>query len=72
MSDVVRSLFGMGILVLIGFFVSYNRGAIRWRTVLAALAVQIAIGAFVLFVPIGIDISWRHCEWRHACPCIWE
>jgi concentrative nucleoside transporter, CNT family len=56
MSDVVRSLLGVGILVLIGFVVSYNRSAIRWRTVLAALAVQIAIGAFVLFVPVGKDI----------------
>ncbi len=53
MSDVVRSLFGIGILVLIGFVFSYNRSAIRWRTVLAALAVQMAIGAFVLFVPAG-------------------
>lgn len=53
MSDIVRSLLGVGILVLIGFLFSYNRGAIRWRTVLAALAVQMAIGAFVLFVPAG-------------------
>lgn len=56
MSDVVRSLIGVGILVLIGFLLSYNRGAIRWRTVLAALAVQVAIGAFVLFVPFGKDV----------------
>jgi concentrative nucleoside transporter, CNT family len=56
MSDVVRSLIGVGILVLIGFLLSYNRGAIRWRTVLAALAAQMAIGAFVLFVPFGKDV----------------
>ncbi len=53
MSDLVRSLIGVAILVLIGFVLSYNRRAISWRTVLAALAVQVAIGAFVLFVPIG-------------------
>ena len=53
MSDVIRSLIGVAILVAIGFALSYNRKAISWRTVLAALAVQIAIGAFVLFVPIG-------------------
>lgn len=56
MSDAVRSLMGMGILVLIGFLLSYNRRAISWRTVLAALTVQASIGAFVLFVPVGKDI----------------
>ena len=56
MTDTFRSLIGVGILVLIGFALSYNRKAISWRTVLAALAVQMAIGAFVLFVPIGKDI----------------
>ena len=56
MTESIRSLIGVGILVLIGFLLSYNRSAIRWRTVLAALAVQMAIGAFVLFVPIGKDI----------------
>ena len=53
MSDVIRSLIGVAILVAIGFVLSYNRKAINWRTVLAALAVQMAIGAFVLFIPIG-------------------
>ena len=53
MSDVIRSLVGVAILVAIGFVLSYNRKAINWRTVLAALAVQMAIGAFVLFIPIG-------------------
>jgi CNT family concentrative nucleoside transporter len=56
MTDTFRSLVGVGILVLIGFLLSYNRKAINWRTVLAALAVQMAIGAFVLFVPVGKDI----------------
>ena len=56
MTETFRSFIGVGILVLIGFLLSYNRKAISWRTVLAALAVQMAIGAFVLFVPIGKDI----------------
>jgi CNT family concentrative nucleoside transporter len=55
MSDAVRSLIGVGILVLIGFLLSYNRKAINWRTVISALVVQMAIGAFVLFVPSGKD-----------------
>ena len=53
MSELFRSLIGIGILVLIGFILSYNRKAIAWRTVLAALAVQMAIGAIVLFWPDG-------------------
>ncbi len=53
MTDLVRSFIGIGLLVLIAFIFSYNRKAISWRTVLAALAVQMAIGAFVLFVPAG-------------------
>lgn len=56
MTDLVRSFIGIGVLVLIAFIFSYNRKAISWRTVLAALAVQMAIGAFVLFVPAGIKI----------------
>ncbi len=56
MSDAVRSLIGVGILVLIGFLLSYNRKAINWRTVISALVVQMAIGAFVLFVPWGKDV----------------
>ena len=35
-SEFFRSLVGVGILVLIGFSLSYNRKAISWRTVLAA------------------------------------
>jgi len=56
MTDLVRSFIGIGVLVLIGFLLSYNRRAVSWRTVLAALAVQMAIGAFVLFVPVGQEI----------------
>ena len=43
MSELIRSLIGVGILVLIGFILSYNRKAIAWRTVLAALAMNVHI-----------------------------
>lgn len=56
MTDIIRSLVGIAILVLIGFLLSYNRKAVNWRVVLSALALQMAIGAFVLFVPVGRDI----------------
>ncbi len=53
MTDIFRSLIGVGLLVLIAYGLSMNRKAIRWRTVLAALAVQVTIGAIVLFWPSG-------------------
>jgi CNT family concentrative nucleoside transporter len=51
--DIVRSLCGMLILLLIAYLLSNNRAAVRPRTLLAALATQLAIGALVLFVPFG-------------------
>jgi len=54
--DIVRSLFGMVVLLLIAFAVSNNRRLIKPRVVTAALLTQIVIGAFILFVPIGKDI----------------
>jgi CNT family concentrative nucleoside transporter len=54
--DVLRSLVGVVLLIGIGVLISTNRKAINPRTVAAALAVQLAIGAFVLFVPIGRDV----------------
>lgn len=53
MTDVVRGLIGLIVLVLIAVALSQNRRAIQPRVVLAALATQVAIGALVLFVPWG-------------------
>ncbi len=44
---------GMAALLLIAVFASTNRRAIRLRTVGLALALQVAIGALVLYVPLG-------------------
>ncbi|WP_028117873.1 NupC/NupG family nucleoside CNT transporter [Ferrimonas senticii] len=44
---------GIAVLVLIGFLISTNRRAINWRTVSLALLMQMAIGALVLYVPLG-------------------
>lgn len=48
---------GLSLALLLGiaFLLSSNRRAIRPRVVLSALALQIAIGALILFVPIGRD-----------------
>ncbi|MFL9870767.1 NupC/NupG family nucleoside CNT transporter [Paraburkholderia megapolitana] len=53
--NIVRSLSGMAFLLLIAYALSANRRAIRPRTLIAAFAVQVAIGAFVLFVPLGSE-----------------
>ncbi len=53
MIDVLRGLLGLTVLLAIALALSTNRRAIRPRVVLAALAMQIAIGALVLYVPWG-------------------
>lgn len=53
---IFRSLLGMCVLLAVGFAFSTNRRRIRPRVVIAALLSQIAIGAFVLFVPLGKEI----------------
>ena len=53
---ILRSLLGMMVLLLIAYSVSMNRRRIRLRVVVGALLSQIAIGAFVLFVPLGKEI----------------
>ncbi len=49
MAELLRSVGGIALLIGIGWALSMARGSVRWRTVLAALAVQFAIGAIVLF-----------------------
>ena len=53
MTDVLRGALGLIVLVSIGVVLSENRGAIKPRVVLSALALQIAIGVLMLFVRWG-------------------
>jgi concentrative nucleoside transporter, CNT family len=53
MTDLLRGLAGLLVLVAIGIALSQNRRAIQPRVVLAALATQVAIGALILFAPWG-------------------
>jgi CNT family concentrative nucleoside transporter len=53
MTNIPRGLLGLAVLVSIGVALSQDRRAIQPRVVLAALALQVAIGALVLFVPWG-------------------
>ncbi len=59
MSDVVRSVLGIGLLILIGWLFSMARGKVQWRIVLSALALQMAIGALVLFSADGNAVLLR-------------
>ncbi|SDR20755.1 NupC/NupG family nucleoside CNT transporter [Pseudovibrio sp. Tun.PSC04-5.I4] len=47
---------GIIALIAVGYALSTNRKAIKLRTVGGALALQIGIGAFVLYVPVGRTI----------------
>ena len=53
--DAFISILGIFVLLGIAYLLSNNRKAICVRTVFGALAIQIAIGAFILYVPIGRD-----------------
>lgn len=53
MSDVVHGILGMACLLAIAVIFSPRRREIRLRVVAAALLAQVALGALVLFVPIG-------------------
>lgn len=49
-------MLGVAVLLLLAIAVSNNRRAVRPRVVFSALAAQFAIGALVLFVPVGRNI----------------
>ena len=51
--DVLWGIGGMVALIALALLLSTNRRAVRWRTVLAALAIQVVFGVLVLFWPAG-------------------
>lgn len=53
MSGVLRGLLGLAALIAIGVALSENRRAIRPRVILSALALQVVIGAVMLFADMG-------------------
>ncbi|MGL5838218.1 MAG: Na+ dependent nucleoside transporter N-terminal domain-containing protein, partial [Sphingorhabdus sp.] len=54
--QILLSLAGMALILLIAFLLSSNRRAIRLRVVLAAFALQAGLAALVLYVPVGKTI----------------
>ena len=51
----LRGLLGIGFLLALAVFLSKNRQAINFRTVGWAFALQVGLGAFVLYIPFGKD-----------------
>ncbi|MDT7524646.1 MULTISPECIES: NupC/NupG family nucleoside CNT transporter [Idiomarinaceae] len=54
----MNSFLGIAIILFIAYLFSSNRKQIRWRTVGGAFAIQLALGAFVLYVPFGQDVLY--------------
>ena len=54
----MNSFLGIAIILLVAYLFSSNRKQIRWRTVGGAFAFQLALGAFVLYVPFGQDVLY--------------
>lgn len=49
--DIMRSIVGMAVLLIIAFLLSVNKKRISLRTTGAALVLQIAIGGIMLYFP---------------------
>ena len=54
--DSFMSIIGIVVLLAIAFLLSNNKKAINYRTVFGALAIQVGIGALILYVPAGRDV----------------
>ncbi|MTC58077.1 MULTISPECIES: NupC/NupG family nucleoside CNT transporter [Providencia] len=54
--QLIMSIVGMAVLIAIAVLFSSNRRAIRLRTVGGAFLIQLAVGAFVLYVPAGRSV----------------
>ena len=53
---ILNSLLGMAVLIAIAVLCSSDRRAINVRTVAGAFLIQVALGALVLYVPLGREI----------------
>jgi CNT family concentrative nucleoside transporter len=52
----LRGLLGIVVLLLVAVLYSKKRNAINLRTVSWAFCIQMALGAFVLYIPVGKDV----------------
>jgi len=54
--SILRGLLGIGALLAIAICISKQRKSINFRTVIWAFALQLGLGAFVLYIPFGKDV----------------
>jgi CNT family concentrative nucleoside transporter len=52
----MMSLVGIFAILLVAYLASAHKSQIKWRTVGGAFVIQLAIGAFVLYIPFGKDV----------------
>jgi len=52
----LRGVLGIAVLLAIALMLSKSRSDINWRTVGFAFALQLLLGAFVLYIPFGKDV----------------
>lgn len=50
------SLLGLGVFVGLAYVISVNRQAVRWRTLLWGLALQLILGLVILRLPLGLRL----------------
>ncbi|MGM0480520.1 MAG: NupC/NupG family nucleoside CNT transporter [Pseudomonadota bacterium] len=58
----MNSVLGIAIIFFVAYLLSTNRKQIRWRTVLGAFAIQLALAGFVLYVPLGREMLFSFAE----------
>jgi len=59
LSTRLTGLLGIVVILALGYAFSSNRGAIRWRIIAYALALQVGFAIFVLRVPLGQSLFRR-------------
>ena len=50
--EILRGIIGLGFIVLIGYFISWNKGSIPWRTVIIGIILQIFLGLAIFKVGV--------------------
>ncbi|MDP2285597.1 MAG: NupC/NupG family nucleoside CNT transporter [Pseudohongiella sp.] len=55
----MMGLVGMAFLLLVAFAASSNKRHINWRTVSIAFALQVFLGAFVIYLPFGQQVLYQ-------------
>lgn len=58
----MNSLLGIAVILFVAYLLSTNRRMIRWRTVIGAFSIQVALAGFVLYVPIGREMLFSFAQ----------